>query len=133
MGDHETRLRALERLKYLLLGGCLLGGLRSGAAATLMVFALSKHQEDMMTIAMPDSIYPQNLPPGYPAYLGYVDGRWPTAPVLHSKFPDAGDKSWGSMSQPSASSVLPMTVSATMCAPGNFECSTGAVGQRPST
>jgi len=89
MGDHETRLRALERLKYLLLGGCLLGGSLPGAAATLIVFALSKHQEDMMTIAMPDSIYPQNLPPGYPAYLGYVDGRWPTAPVLHSKFPGA--------------------------------------------
>jgi hypothetical protein len=43
-GDHETRLRAPERFKYLLLGGCLLGGSLSGAATTLIVFALSKHR-----------------------------------------------------------------------------------------
>jgi hypothetical protein len=43
MTDHEVRLRALERFKYLLLGGCLLGGSLSGALATLVVFALSKH------------------------------------------------------------------------------------------
>lgn len=42
-----------------------------------------------MTIAMPDSIYPRNLPPGYGAYLGYVDGSWPTAAVLREKFPRA--------------------------------------------
>jgi hypothetical protein len=36
-------LRSLERFKYLLLGGCLLGGSMSGAVATLVVFALSKH------------------------------------------------------------------------------------------
>lgn len=28
-----------------------------------------------MTIAMPDSIRPLDLPPGYPAYLAYVDGE----------------------------------------------------------
>ena len=43
MTDHEIRLRSLERFKYLLLGACLLGGSMSGAVATLVVFALSKH------------------------------------------------------------------------------------------
>ena len=38
---------------------------------------------------MPDSIYPANLPPGYPAYLGYVDGNWPTLPELKVLFPAA--------------------------------------------
>lgn len=42
-----------------------------------------------VTIAMPDSIYPANLPPGYPAYLGYADGKWPTAAALRAKFPGA--------------------------------------------
>lgn len=32
-----------------------------------------------MTLAMPDSIRTLDLPAGYPAYLGYVDGHWPTA------------------------------------------------------
>ena len=34
-----------------------------------------------MTLTMADSITPGNLPGGYDAYLGYVDGDWPTAPV----------------------------------------------------
>ena|SRR5215469_8819449 len=38
---------------------------------------------------MPDSIYPANLPAGYPAYLGYVDGHWPTLPELRVMFPAA--------------------------------------------
>lgn len=42
-----------------------------------------------MTIAMPDSINVDQLPPGYPAYLGYVDGNWPTAAALKAKFPGA--------------------------------------------
>ena len=44
---------------------------------------------DDMTIAMPDSIRVADLPPGYPAYLGYVDGDWPTAPELAARFPGA--------------------------------------------
>lgn len=36
---------------------------------------------------MADSIYPDNLPSGYDAYLGYSDGSWPTAALLPSKFP----------------------------------------------
>ena len=40
-----------------------------------------------MTLTMADSITPANLPGGYDSYLGYVDGSWPTAPVLRSKFP----------------------------------------------
>jgi peptidoglycan hydrolase-like protein with peptidoglycan-binding domain len=36
---------------------------------------------------MADSIHPQNLPAGYDAYLGYVDGEWPTAPELKTQFP----------------------------------------------
>jgi hypothetical protein len=43
MTDHEIRLRSLEKFKYLLLGGCILGGSMSGALSTLVVFALSKH------------------------------------------------------------------------------------------
>jgi len=31
-----------------------------------------------MTLRMPDSTDTRNLPPGYPAYLGYNDGKWPT-------------------------------------------------------
>ena len=42
-----------------------------------------------MTLTMADSITPANLPGGYDAYLGYVDGKWPTAPVLRSRFPGA--------------------------------------------
>jgi hypothetical protein len=38
---------------------------------------------------MPDSIYPANLPAGYPAYLGYVDGHWPTYSQLETMFPAA--------------------------------------------
>jgi peptidoglycan hydrolase-like protein with peptidoglycan-binding domain len=42
-----------------------------------------------MTLAMPDSINVNNLPAGYPAYLGYGDGNWPTAKALEAMFPDA--------------------------------------------
>lgn len=42
-----------------------------------------------MTIAMPDSITPALLPPGYKAYLGYADGKWPTGAELKAKFPAA--------------------------------------------
>lgn len=40
-------------------------------------------------INMPDSIYPGNIPMGYPAVLGYSDGAWPTAPRLAVLFPGA--------------------------------------------
>jgi hypothetical protein len=42
-----------------------------------------------VTIAMPDSIYPANLPGGFAAYLGYLDGRWQTAASLRARFPGA--------------------------------------------
>lgn len=42
-----------------------------------------------MTLAMPDSIYPDRLPPGYGQYLGYADGEWATAPDLARLFPHA--------------------------------------------
>lgn len=42
-----------------------------------------------MTLAMPDSTNVANLPDGYPAYLGYADGNWPTAAKLESSFPQA--------------------------------------------
>jgi len=42
-----------------------------------------------MTIAMPDAIVPATLPGGYPAYLGYLDGFWPTYTELASMFPSA--------------------------------------------
>lgn len=41
------------------------------------------------TISMPDSINPENLLSGYPAYLGYADGDWATAEVLRTLFPGA--------------------------------------------
>ncbi len=63
-----------------------------------------------MTIAMPDSIYPDNLPPGYSAYLGYTDGDWPTAPVLREKFPGAH--------------ILALTVNGSTAADGS-DCETG--------
>jgi len=40
-------------------------------------------------VAMPDSIYVPNLPAGYTAYLGYADGKWPTAAELRKTFPAA--------------------------------------------
>jgi peptidoglycan hydrolase-like protein with peptidoglycan-binding domain len=36
---------------------------------------------------MADSIYPANLPDGYDCYLGYADGKWPTAAALRARFP----------------------------------------------
>jgi hypothetical protein len=42
-----------------------------------------------MTIAMPDSVRVPDLPPGYPAYLGYGDGDEPTAAELAGRFPHA--------------------------------------------
>ena len=42
-----------------------------------------------MTLAMPDSITVGDLPPGYDAYMGYVDGDWPTGPELVRLFPGA--------------------------------------------
>ena len=40
-------------------------------------------------IAMPDSVTVADLPPGYPAYLGYVDGEFNTAADLRGRFPAA--------------------------------------------
>lgn len=42
-----------------------------------------------MTLAMPDSITPADLPPKYGQYLGYVDGKWPTVDDLRAAFPGA--------------------------------------------
>lgn len=42
-----------------------------------------------MTLPMPDSIYPDRLPPGYGQYLGYADGEWATAAALQQMFPHA--------------------------------------------
>jgi Putative peptidoglycan binding domain len=42
-----------------------------------------------MTLAMPDSVTVADLPPGYPAYLGYLDGRYDTAAELAKAFPKA--------------------------------------------
>lgn len=42
-----------------------------------------------MTLTMADSVTPTNLPGGYDAYLGYVDGNWPTAATLKRQFPSA--------------------------------------------
>jgi hypothetical protein len=42
-----------------------------------------------MTLAMPDSTIVANLPDGYPAYLGYIDGDFDTAAELAKRFPGA--------------------------------------------
>jgi hypothetical protein len=42
-----------------------------------------------MTLAMADSITAANLPPGYDAYCGYVDGEWPDYPAIVTRFPGA--------------------------------------------
>jgi hypothetical protein len=42
-----------------------------------------------MTLTMLDSITVANLPAGADAYLGYVDGHWPTFASLASRFPRA--------------------------------------------
>ena len=42
-----------------------------------------------VTLAMADSIYIANLPAGFPAFAGYVDGTWQTAPGLKARFPSA--------------------------------------------
>lgn len=42
-----------------------------------------------MTLAMPDSVTVADLPPGYPAYLGYADGRYANAAQLIARFPAA--------------------------------------------
>jgi hypothetical protein len=44
-------------------------------------------RSSMSNLTCADSIYPDNLPSGYDAYLGYVDGAWPTAALLPAKFP----------------------------------------------
>ena len=43
MTDHEGRLRALERFRFTLVGGAIVGGSLSGAVAALLVFALTRH------------------------------------------------------------------------------------------
>lgn len=40
-------------------------------------------------LAMPDSVTVAALPDGYPAYLGYADGHWPTETQLRARFPHA--------------------------------------------
>ena len=65
----------------------------------------------VMTLAMPDSIYPANLPAGYPAYLGYADGNWPTAPELIRMFP--------------AAHVISLTVSGGTLACDGIDCEPG--------
>jgi hypothetical protein len=42
-----------------------------------------------MTLVMYDSIYPANLPAGADAYLGYVNGEWPTCATIKAQFPGA--------------------------------------------
>jgi hypothetical protein len=42
-----------------------------------------------MTLTMADSITAANLPAGYNAYAGYVDGEWPDYPQIAAQFPSA--------------------------------------------
>lgn len=42
-----------------------------------------------MSMFMPDSVNVADLPPGYPAYLGYTDGMFGTAAELERRFPAA--------------------------------------------
>jgi hypothetical protein len=67
-----------------------------------------------MTLAMPDSVRVADLPPGYDAYLGYVDGKWATARELVARFP-------------AARLVLLTVTGATLDATG-IDCEPGNVG-----
>lgn len=73
-----------------------------------------------MTLAMPDSVTPGNIPMGFPAYLGYVDGLFKTAPRLPELFPGATVVSL---------TVLGSTLSADGidCEPGNVSAHRAAV------
>lgn len=73
-----------------------------------------------MTLAMPDSVTPGNIPMGFPAYLGYVDGLFKTAPRLPQLFPGA---------KVIALTVLGSTLSADGidCEPGNMSAHRAAV------
>jgi Putative peptidoglycan binding domain len=42
-----------------------------------------------MTLQMPDSVNVSNLPAGYPAYLGYADGKFANGAQLRARFPAA--------------------------------------------
>ena len=73
-----------------------------------------------MTINMPDSVTPGNIPMGFPAYLGYVDGLFKTAPRLAELFPGTRVVSL---------TVLGSTLSADGidCEPGNMDAHRAAV------
>jgi hypothetical protein len=42
-----------------------------------------------MSISMPDSVTPADLPAGYPAYLAYCDGQWATEAQVRAAHPGA--------------------------------------------
>lgn len=84
-----------------------------------------------MTLTMYDSIYPQNLPAGADAYLGYVDGKWPTA----IGFTDANGVTWPPLAQLfPGKRIISLTVTgATLDAdgcdiePGDLDAASGAL------
>lgn len=68
-----------------------------------------------MTIAMPDSIRPHDMPSGYPAYLAYVDGeRSKDAGQVRAMFPGA--------------QILTLTVLGGSLAADGVDCEEGNVG-----
>lgn len=66
-----------------------------------------------MTLAMPDSIIPPNLPAGYGQYLVYVDGLWSTAAEVGKLHPQA--------------QLLRMTVSGSTLNADGIDCEPGDV------
>lgn len=67
-----------------------------------------------MTLSMPDSIYPANLPAGYPAYLAYADGEWATEDAVRAAHPQA--------------STVVLTVTGTALEADGIDCEEGNPG-----
>ena len=70
-------------------------------------------------ISMPDSVNVNALPAGYPAYLGYVDGEYPTADLLMERYPGK----WYEMLTVTGGT---MTANGVDCEPGNVDAAGAA-------
>ena len=70
-------------------------------------------------ISMPDSTNVNALPAGYPAYLGYVDGNYPTADELMKQFPGK----WYELLTVTGGT---MTANGVDCEPGNVNAAGAA-------
>ena len=75
-----------------------------------------------MTLAMPDSIRSLDLPASYPAYLGYVDGFWPT---IHGYTDDNGTYQPPLAKLFPAAHLIGLTVTGSTLAADGIDCEPG--------